>query len=109
MIQPDTTLPWSAESIAAWHRITGKLERSGEWDELFRSGCFVAATQCASYIACVRIDGPRAPVIEQRRVTARLWLVDMGYLSSATSPQLDDAFRDIDLFELCMPLEDAAA
>jgi hypothetical protein len=108
MIEPPADLPWNDESLAAWSRVTSNLERLGAWHPAFRTACFVAATQSALYVQCCRTHGIDAKTMEDCRVTARQWLTDSLYLHSVLTARLDDRGRDIDLLELCSPLESAA-
>jgi hypothetical protein len=108
VILPDD-LPWSDDSRRAFVRIASNLERLKLWHPIDRSMTFVAATQAASYLTCCRIHGPRAEVTQETRQVARLLLSDMMYLDSVLEVRESDAGIDLDLLEICAPVEDAAA
>ena len=101
MIEPPDGLPWSAESLAAWRRITNKLLARGLWEPMYSTPAFVAATQAAVYCDCVRLHGVQAEVTEETRYIAREWLCDMLYLDRVLTARLDERCVDLDLVALC--------
>jgi hypothetical protein len=109
LIEPPKNLPWSPESLVAWHRITGNLEEIGAWEPIYQSMCFVAATQAHLYLQSCRIHGPRAPVTQECREIARLLLADMLCIDSVVEVRESDNGVDLDLLEVCLPLENADA
>src|SRR5689334_17035407 len=108
MIELPDNLPWTDDSRRAFVRIVSNLEAIGEWDPIYQSMCFVAATQAASYLACCRLHGPRADVTQETRQIARLLLSDMAYIDSVMELRESDTGVDLDLLQVCLPLEDAA-
>ena len=66
-IEPPAHLPWSDESLAAWRRIVGNLDAMGQWEPIYQSMAFVAATQAHMYVQSCRIHGPRAEVTQECR------------------------------------------
>ena len=95
---PDPNLPWSPESLRAWHKITGNL--GDRWEPIFRAGAFVAASQCANYLACCRAFGPHADVTRECGAIARAWLAEMDFpLTEADPIPRDDLGRDIALVQ----------
>ena len=89
----------------AFKRITDKLLARGLWEPIYTSMAAVSAMQATLYVDACRIHGARAPVVQECRGIARLLLADMLWLETVVEVREDDLGRDIDLLELCLPLQ----
>jgi hypothetical protein len=94
-----------ARGVAAWHRIRGRLEARGEWLDLYASCLDMTAAQCARYLETAMAPAADPHQVEQTRLLARLFLVEMGCIAPERVhlSTVDSAGLDRDIAGVCDP------
>jgi len=90
----------------AFNRIVDNLWRRGEWRHEYSGPAEHASMSCINYARLVQRAAP-ADEIEEQRTIARGLLADMGWLpeNRAHLGLIDANGHDVDLVEICRPLE----
>jgi hypothetical protein len=103
MIEADPSLPWTPGALVVWRKITDRLERADEWEEIYRPAAFVAATACANYLAACKAFGATADLTRECGALARWALAEMSFpLTEAEPIPRDDLGRDLDLVRVVL-------